>query len=573
MIKGTELFVKALKAEGIDLLFGYPGGYNMDVLDALYEDGGIEVVLPRHEQGLGHAADGYARATGKPGIALVTSGPGATNLVTPIATAYYDSVPMICFSGQVPTHLIGNDAFQEVDIISMTRTITKYAVTVRSRKDLGRVIKEAFYIATTGRPGPVIVDLPKDVMLAMGDESYPETVNIRGYKPTVEPHVGQLKRAKDLLAKAKHPLFLVGGGLHRSKAKEALTNLVEKTHIPVVTTIMGKGAIDTEHPYYIGNLGMHGSYAANMAISHCDLLFSIGTRFSDRITGKIAEFAPHAKIIHMDIDSASISRNIEVDIPIVSDAKLGIEKLMDYVKSYDTDHWLEEIKGWKEKHTIKPNSQKGIRPEVVFQKIHAVINEPIVVTDVGQHQMWTTQYIEMNGNTQLLTSGGLGTMGFGFPAAIGAQTAYPNRPVVCITGDGGFQMNLQELATAVAYELPIIICVFNNGYLGMVRQWQQLFFDKRYASTCTKQRKSCASRCQGPNDSCPAYIPNFVKLAESYEAHGIHVTEESQIGPAFEAALSHKDKPTLIEFAIDMEQIVLPMVKSGMPLNDMILED
>jgi len=571
-IKGTELFVKALKCEGVDTLFGYPGSYDMDILDALYLQNDIEVILPRHEQGLIHAADGYARSTGKTGVCLVTSGPGATNLITGIATANYDSVTLVCFTGQVTTHLIGNDAFQEVDIVGITRSICKYSVTVRDRKDLGRIIKEAFYIASSGRPGPVVIDLPKDIMLAVGDDIYPDEVSIRGYKPNTGVHIGQLKKVVDILKTSEKPLFLIGGGVPISCANGSLTKLVNHTNIPVVTTIMGKGAIDTNHPLYIGNLGMHGSYSANKAVSNCDVLISIGTRFNDRITGKINTFATYAKIVHIDIDPASISKNIKVDIPVVADAKAAIKALLEITDHYQRPDWISEIKSWKKEHPLERSEATGLTPQKIIQQINSLFAEAIIVTDVGQHQMWSAQYIHMSDQKKWLTSGGLGTMGYGFPAAIGAQLGNKDRQVICISGDGGIQMNIQEMATAVAYELPIIICIFNNSYLGMVRQWQQLFYDKRYASTCIRKRKSCQLQCKGPNPNCPEYSPDFIKLAESYGAAGIRVRRSEDIKAAFDQAKENKKAPTIIEFIIDSEELVLPMVKGGQSLEDMILE-
>lgn len=586
-IRGTELFVKALKEEGITTLFGYPGGYAIDIFDELYKQNDIEVILPRHEQGLIHAADGYARSTGRVGVCLVTSGPGATNLVTGIATANYDSVPLVCFTGQVPTGLIGNDAFQEVDIIGITRSICKYGVTVRNREDLGRIIKEAFYIAGTGKPGPVIVDLPKDIMLELGSDSYPKEVNIRGYKPNSKVHMGQLKKSIDMLHNAKRPIFLAGGGVNISNANKEFTKLVELTNVPVVTTIMGRGSIDTTHPLYIGNIGMHGIYAANKAIHECDLLFSIGTRFNDRITGKLGEFAPNAKIVHIDIDSAAISKNIVVDVPIVSDAKQAIEKMLPEVKRCSTETWNSQIFQWKKEFPLHMTIDSGVTPKKIIETINETFSEAIVVTDVGQHQMWTTQYLEMNEYKQLLTSGGLGTMGYGFPAAVGAQFGNPHATVICISGDGGMQMNIQEMATAVAWELPLILCIFNNSCLGMVRQWQKLFYGKRYSSTCLRGGKNCKSHCNGLNSSgengsesgctgargsCPAYSPDFVKLAESYGAYGIRVEKEEDIEKAFLQAMQNKKAPTIIEFMIDSEEIVLPMVQGGKPISEMILD-
>ena len=571
-ITGNKLFVKALKEEGVDILFGYPGACTIDISDELYKQDYTKVILPRHEQALVHAADAYARSTGKVGVCLVTSGPGATNLVTGIATANYDSVPLVCFTGQVARNLIGNDAFQEVDIVGITRSICKYGITVQKREDLGRIIKEAFYIARTGRPGPVVIDLPKDVMAELGSPEYPQTVNIRGYKPNTEVHIGQLKRAMKMLNKAKKPLFLAGGGVKIANAAEIFTKIVDITKIPVVTTIMGRGAIPTNHPLFIGNLGMHGAYAANMAVSECDLLFSIGTRFNDRITGKIHEFAPNAQIVHIDIDTASISRNVHVDIPIVADAKTAAEKILEYAVFHDTAQWLEKIEGWKEEHPLKMKEKPVLTPQKVIETINETFEEAIVVTDVGQHQMFTTQYLELTEKKQLLTSGGLGTMGYGFPGAIGAQLGNPDTPVIAISGDGGMQMNIQEFATAVGQELPLILCVFNNNYLGMVRQWQKLFYGKRYSMTCLRARKSCEGKCGTPECECPPYTPDFVKLAESYGAKGIRVFQSEEIKEAFEEARKNTKTPTLIEFIMDPEDLVYPMIKPGGTLEEMLMD-
>ena len=568
-ISGNKLFVKALKEEGVDVLFGYPGACTIDISDELYKQSGIDIILPRHEQALVHEADAYARTTGKVGVCLVTSGPGATNLVTGLATANYDSVPLVCFTGQVARHLIGNDAFQEVDIVGITRSITKYGVTVRNREDLGRIIKEAFYIARTGRPGPVLIDLPKDVMAELGSAEYPKTVNIRGYKPNTSVHIGQLKRALKMLQKAKKPLFLAGGGVIISRAQEIFTQVVEKTQIPVVTTVMGRGAISTKNPLFIGNLGMHGAYAANMAVNECDLLFSIGTRFNDRITGKLHEFAPHAQIVHIDIDTASISRNIHVDIPIVADAKEAITKMNEYVQDCNTGKWLKQIQEWKEEHPLTMKDRGIMGPLDIIGEINRQFDKAILVTDVGQHQMLVSQYVDITENRQLIMSGGLGTMGYGLPGAIGAKIGNPDTPVISVSGDGGMQMNIQELATAVLEELPIICCIFNNEYLGMVRQWQKLFYGKRYAMTNLKAG-ALSRRTEGRE--YPEYTPDFIRLAESYGAKGIRVTEKDQIAAAFEEAKKNTKTPTIIEFIIDPEEMVYPMVKPGGTLADLIMD-
>lgn len=568
-ISGNKLFVKALKEEGVEVLFGYPGACTIDISDELYKHSDVKIILPRHEQALVHEADAYARTTGKVGVCLVTSGPGATNLVTGLATANYDSVPLVCFTGQVARHLIGNDAFQEVDIVGITRSITKYGITVRHREDLGRIIKEAFYIARTGRPGPVLIDLPKDVMAELGSPEYPKSVNIRGYKPNTDVHIGQLKRALKVLQKAKKPLFLAGGGVNIARANEIFTKVVEKTQIPVVTTVMGRGAISTASPYFIGNLGMHGSYAANMAVSNCDVLFSIGTRFNDRITGKLHAFAPNAQIIHIDIDTASISRNIHVDIPIVADAKEALLKMDEYVSAQNIKKWLTEIAKWKEEHPLTMKNRPLMSPLDIISEINRQFEESILVTDVGQHQMLVSQFAEITPKKQLIMSGGLGTMGYGLPGAIGAQIGNPQTPVISVSGDGGMQMNIQELATAVLEELPIIACIFNNEYLGMVRQWQKLFYGKRYSMTNLKAG-ALSRRTEGRE--FPEYTPDFIKLAESYGAKGIRVTKREEIAPAFEEAKKNTKTPTIIEFILDPEEMVYPMIKPGGTLEDMIMD-
>ena len=570
-ITGRKLFVKALQEEGVDTIFGYPGGTVTDLFDELYKQEDIRIVLPRHEQGLIHEAEGYAKSTGKVGVCLVTSGPGATNVITGLADAHYDNIPLVCFTGQVALPLIGNDAFQEVDIVGMTRSITKYSVTVRNREELGRIIKMAFYIASTGKPGPVLIDIPKDIQTQGGSPEYPKEVDIRGYKPNESVHIGQLKRAYKLLRGAKKPLLLAGGGINIAKANDLFLQFAEKMNVPVVTTIMGKGAIPTRHPLYVGNSGMHGRYAANMAVSECDVLFSIGTRFNDRITGDLNEFAPKAKIVHIDVDTASISRNVVVDVPVVSDAKLALSKLLEWAEPLETEKWQKEIAAWQEENPLEMRRDRGMTPQMILEQVNESFSDAIYVTDVGQHQMWATQYIELNEKKRFITSGGLGTMGFGFPAAIGAKIGCPDKEVICITGDGGFQMNIQEFATAMCQETNIIICVLNNYYLGMVRQIQQLFYGKRYEATCLKRRKACPPRCKGPGADCPPYEPDFVKLAESYGASGKRIEKEEEILPALQWA-REQQTPVVLEFMIATEEIVLPMVKSGNPMSEMILK-
>lgn len=572
-ISGRKLFVKALIEEGVDTLFAYPGGTVTDLFDELYKQDKVRVVLPRHEQALIHEAEGYARETGKVGVCLVTSGPGATNTITGLADAHYDSIPLVCFSGQVPLDLIGNDAFQEVDIVGMTRNITKYSVTVRDRKDLGKIIKMAFHIARTGKPGPVLIDIPKDIQTEHGPSEYPESVNIRGYKPIEDSvHIGQLKKAYKLLKQAKRPIILAGGGVKVAGACKELREFAEKMYVPVVTTVMGKGSMPDDHSLYIGNSGLHGRYAANIAVSKCDVLFSIGTRFNDRITGDLNEFAPKAKIVHIDVDTSSISRNVVVDVPVVADAKVALEKLLEWAEPSDNYAWIESIKGWEKENPLEMRRDRGMTPQMIMEGINKVFADATYVTDVGQHQMWATQYISLDPGQKFITSGGLGTMGFGFPAAIGAKIAAPDKDVVCISGDGGMQMNMQEMATAVLEHAPVVICLLNNQYLGMVRQMQQLFYGKRYEATCLRRRVTCPENCKGPNEACPPYVPDFLKYAETYGAHGIRVTSEDEIEPALLQAKKNTDAPTIVEFIISSDELVLPMVKSGNPMSEMILK-
>ncbi|SDB55033.1 acetolactate synthase, large subunit [Pseudobutyrivibrio sp. YE44] len=559
-ITGRKLFVKALKEEGVDTIFAYPGGMITDIIDELYKTEGIRVILGRHEQALVHEAEGYARATGKTAVVLVTSGPGATNTITGIADAYYDSIPMVIFTGQVPLHLIGNDAFQEVDIVGMTRSITKFGVTVREREDLGKLIKMGFQVASTGKPGPVLIDIPKDIQVIPGSPDYPDHVDIRGYHPNETVHIGQLKKAYRLLKNAKRPLILAGGGVRISGAQKELFDFATKMNIPVTTTVMGKGVMPEDSQLYIGNCGMHGRFAANKAVTECDLLFSIGTRFNDRITGDLEKFAPKAQIVHVDIASASISRNVVVDVPVTADAKIALERLVEYAEPMDTGKWLSTIEGWEKEHPLSmPNSKIGVCPQVICEGINQVFPDANIVTDVGQHQMWASQFIKLNKGQEFITSGGLGTMGFGFPAALGAAVGNPKKPVVLVTGDGGFQMNMQEMATAMTEKIPVVICLFNNSNLGMVRQMQQLFYGKRYEITDLSAEDG-------------SYYPDFMKWAEGYNCKAIRVTEASQVVSALETARSNDNGPTLIEFIVSPDDLVLPMVKGGTPLSDMILK-
>jgi len=578
-VKGSELFIQALKKEKVEKLFAYPGGMAIDLFDALYGENEIEVILPRHEQGLIHAADGYARSTGKVGVCLVTSGPGATNLVTGIATANYDSVPLVCFTGQVPTHLIGRDAFQEVDIVDITKSICKAAFAVKKREELQEIIKEAFHVAKSGRPGPVVVDIPKDIQMAYGEDDY------EVWK-TEKEEVGQTEYIKNMaletierIKKSKRPVLLIGGGVFISAAQNELKEFAKKGNLPIITTIMGKGTISTSHPLYLGNIGQHGSYACNMAVDQCDLLLAIGTRFNDRITGKISEFAKNAYIIHADIAPDVLSKNVKADIEIVADARIFMEELVkcmdqDEMSGWKTEEekWIQKLLQWKNEFPIQIKEYSKLTPDIVLRHINAAFKKSIVVTDVGQNQLWTTQFIALDENRRMLTSGGLGTMGFGLPAAIGAQIGNPEVDVICISGDGGIQMNIQELATAALYELPVIICIFNNSYLGNVRQWQEMFFDKRYSSTCLKRRKSCGEGICQKGKKCPPYLPDYMKLAESYEIKGIRVEKEDEVEEAFTLAKRNKVGPTLIEFIMEEEANVLPIVPGGKALREMVMD-
>jgi len=557
---GSQIIIECLKKEGIDTLFNYPGGAVLPLFDEL-QNSPIRQILVRHEQAAVHAADGYARATGKVGVTLATSGPGATNTVTGIATAYMDSIPIIVLTGQIPTPLIGNDAFQEADIIGITRPCTKHNYLVRNVKDLGRTLKEAFYIARTGRPGPVLIDLPKDVLVSSTEFKYPDKVFIRGYQPTYEGHPGQIQRAIQLMVKSKKPVLYVGGGVISSNASKELTLLAERLRIPVTMTLMGLGAFPGDHPYSLGMLGMHGTYRANMAVQESDLLIAVGARFDDRVTGMIEAFAPHANIIHIDIDPTSISKNVRVDVPIVGDCKRVLAKILalleeeeiDSLKG-DFDRWHQHIGKWKAIHNMGYDQRERIKPQFVIEKIYELTKgDAIITTEVGQSQMWTAQYYHFIKPRTLLTSGGLGTMGYGFPAAMGAQVAFPNKLVIDIAGDGSFQMNSQELATVAQHQLPVKVAILNNGYLGMIRQWQEFFYDKRYASS-----------------SLEKLSPDFVKLAEAYGAIGMRATRPEEVVPTLKKAFS-LSKPVIIDFIVDPEENVYPMVPAGEPLNQMRL--
>jgi acetolactate synthase-1/2/3 large subunit len=557
---GSQIIVESLKKEGVETIFNYPGGAVLPLFDEL-EGAPFQQVLVRHEQAAVHAADGYARATGKVGVVIVTSGPGATNTVTGIATAFMDSVPVVIMTGQVPTLLIGNDAFQEADIIGITRPCTKHNYLVKDIKVLAQTIKEAFYVARSGRPGPVFIDLPKDTLVNSAEFKYPEKVFIRGYQPTYEGHVGQIQRAAKLVLKSKKPVLYVGGGIISSNASKELILFAEKLGIPVTMTLMGLGSIPGNHPLSLGMLGMHGTYWANMAVMESDLLIAIGSRFDDRVTGKIEAFAPQAKIIHIDIDPTSISKNVRVDLPIVGDCKRVLSKILSLLEDEEVrtfkagmDKWHHQIEKFRAIHSMNYEQRDIIKPQYVIEKIFELTKgDAIISTEVGQNQMWTAQYFPFLRPRTLLTSGGLGTMGYGFPAAMGAQVAFPNKLVIDISGDGSFQMNSQELATVVQYRLPVKVVILNNGYLGMVRQWQEFFYGKRYASV-----------------SLEGVSPDFVKLAEAYGAVGLRATKPEEVVPALKKAFSTPE-PVIIDFEIDPEENVYPMVPAGEPLNQMRL--
>jgi acetolactate synthase-1/2/3 large subunit len=551
-LKGAEILIKSLQKEGVEIIFGYPGGSVLPIFDVLY-DAPIKFILTRHEQGAAHAADGYARATGRVGVCMATSGPGATNLVTGLATAYMDSVPVVAITGQVKTHLIGNDAFQEADVTGITRPITKHNYLVKDVKELSTVIKEAFHIASTGRPGPVVIDLPVDVTLHEAEFHHPSSVNIRSYKPTYSGHIGQIKKAAKAIGQAKNPVIYSGGGVIISGASEELAELAKKTNIPVTTTLLGLGGFKETDDLSLGMLGMHGTVYANHAIMDSDLIIAVGARFDDRVTGKLEAFAPHAKIIHIDIDPSAISKNVKVDIPIVGDCKNILKELNKYLKKKpDTEAWLKKIESWKKKSPLTYKDDNKLRPQYVVEELYkATKGEAIICTEVGQNQMWAAQFYKYTKPRTFISSGGLGTMGYGFPAAIGVQFGKPKATVVDIAGDGSIQMNIQELITAVCNKLPIKIVILNNGYLGMVRQWQELFYKKRYSCTCLESG------------------PDFVKLAEAYGAAGIRITKKSEVRPALEKALKIKNT-VVMDFHVEREENVYPMVPAGEAINRMI---
>jgi len=558
-LTGAKILMEILKEEGVDTVFGITGGAAIEIYDELAR-ADIQHIMVRHEQGAVHAADGYARAKKDAGVCLVTSGPGATNTVSGIASAYMDSIPLVVFTAQVPTSLIGNDAFQEVDIVGITRPCTKHNYLVRSIEDLARTVKEAFYIARSGRPGPVLVDIPKDISQATTNYETLQIPSLRSYNPTYKPNVKQLKRAIKLIKEAKKPVILAGGGVILSGASKELTTFAGRLNAPVTASLMGLGAFPGTDKLWLGMLGMHGTYRANMSIGSCDLLIGIGVRFDDRVTGKVDTFAPHARIIHIDIDPTSIRKNIPVAVPIVGDCKTALaelNKLLDEEAStIDVDNrkqWLDQIEEWKGTIPLAYEQKDTIKPQYVIERLYELTEgKAIITTEVGQNQMWAAQYYHFDQPNSFITSGGLGCMGFGFPAAIGAQVSCPDRLVVDIAGDGSIQMNIQELATAVQYNLPVKIVILNNRYFGMVRQWQELFYDKRYASTNIEQ------------------APDFVKLADSYSLVGLRATEPEEVDPVLKEGLSTPE-PVIMDFWVDREECVYPMVPAGKPITEMLL--
>jgi acetolactate synthase I/II/III large subunit len=562
---GAEIFVESLKQEGVDVLFGIPGGVVLKLFDVLYQQKDVEVILTRHEQGAAHMAEGYAKATGKAGVCLVTSGPGMTNIVTGLADAFMDSVPLVAFTGQVSTSLIGNDAFQEADNVGISRPCTKHNVLVKDVNDLARTIKEAFYIATTGRPGPVLVDIPKDITTDKAEFKYPDKVNLRGYNPTYEGNKYQIKQAAEEIMKAKKPVIYVGGGALFSDAADEIREMAELTQIPVTMTLMGLGSFPGTHPLSMGMLGMHGSYWSNMAMHNADLLIAVGARFDDRVTGKLAEFSPVARVVHIDIDPTSIKKNVHAHIPIVGDVRTVLKQLNILLRSLDGNAnerkqqlkpWLHQIDEWRKAHPFKyDQDDKAIKPQYVIEKLFEMThNDGIVCTDVGQHQMWAAQYFKGKKPRTFITSGGLGTMGFGFPAAIGAQRAYPDKLVMCITSEGSFQMNLQELATAVIYKLPVKIVMLNNGHHGMVRQWQDLFYEGRYASSVLGK------------------IPDFLKLGEAYGIPGWRAEKPADVESVIREGIKHKG-PAIMDFQVYPFENCYPMIPAGGAQHEMVLED
>jgi len=563
-LTGAEIFVRSLQEEGVEFLFGYPGGAVLHIYDALYKQESVQHILVRHEQGATHAADGYARATGRPGVVLVTSGPGATNAVTGLATAHMDSIPLVVFTGQVPTNLIGNDAFQEVDSVGISRPVVKHNFLIKDVKDIALTIKKAFYVATTGRPGPVVVDIPKDVTAQRAEFHYPDTIRMRSYNPTVKGHPGQIRKATDLILSAKRPMVYAGGGVILGKASEQLRTFTRKLGYPITNTLMGLGAYPATDPQFVGMLGMHGTYEANLGMHHSDVLIAIGARFDDRVTGNIEKFCPNAKIVHVDVDPSSISKNVKVDVPIVGQ----IAEVLDDINT-DLERrgeagrpdaealaaWWDQIQEWRGMNCLKYDRDSDlIKPQYVLEKLYEVTGgQAYITSDVGQHQMWAAQFYKFDEPNRWINSGGLGTMGFGLPSAMGVKLAFPQEEVVCVTGEASIQMCIQELSTCRQYGLPLKIVNLNNRYMGMVRQWQEFFYQGRYAMSYVEA------------------LPDFVKVAESYGHVGMKIEKPGDVEPALREAIGMRDRLVFLDFITDQSENVYPMVPAGAGQNEMIL--
>jgi acetolactate synthase-1/2/3 large subunit len=561
-LTGAEIIIESLKAEGVEFVFGYPGGAVLHIYDALYKQEDVQHILVRHEQGATHAADGYARSTGKAGVVLVTSGPGATNAVTGIATAYMDSIPMVVITGQVPKPLIGNDAFQEVDSVGITRPVVKHNFLIKDVRDIAMTFKKAFYVATTGRPGPVVIDIPKDITAERTDFSYPAEIKMRSYNPTVKGHIGQIKRAIDVILSAERPMIYTGGGVILGNASEQLRTFTRKLGYPITNTLMGLGAYPASDKQFTGMLGMHGTYESNMAMHNCDVLIAIGARFDDRVTGNLQKFCHDATIIHIDVDPASISKNVRVDIPIVGEVAQVLEEMNNVLDKAEKkpnapalEKWWAQINEWRSQDCLKYDRDSDlIKPQFVIEQLHEVTGGKAIITcDVGQHQMWAAQYYGFDEPRRWINSGGLGTMGFGMPAAMGVQFAFPDETVVCITGESSIQMCIQELGTCRQYGLPIKIICLNNRYMGMVRQWQEFFYEKRYAMSYMEA------------------LPDFVALAKSYGHTGMRIEKPADVRGALETALANKDELVFLDFVTDQTENVYPMIPAGAGLNEMIL--
>lgn len=570
---GAEIVVESLKRLGVDVVFGIPGGVNLPIFDKLY-DSGIHVVLTRHEQGASHMADGYARASGKAGVCIATSGPGATNLVTGLATANMDSIPVVALTGQVRTDVIGSDAFQEADITGITRPITKHNYLVKDVRDLAHVMREAFHIATSGRPGPVLIDIPVDIQRAKTEFEWIAGIDLRSYKPTTKGHPLQIKRAAELIKESKRPLLYVGGGTVYAGATGELRKLAEKGNIPVAWTLMANGAFPPGHVLAMGPLGMHGKYSTNMAMQKADLLIAAGSRFDDRVTGNLSKFSPNSKKIHIDIDPANISKTVHADCPVVGDLRQVLGELAEAVPSLDHSEWIKDIEEMDKKNPLVYKEDNVLRPQYVIQELHRLTHgDAIIATGVGQHQMWTMQWYPCNQPRHFLTSGGLGTMGYGFPAALGAKFAHPEKTVVCIDGDGSFQMTASELATSAMEKKPVLVLIINNYFLGMVRQWQELFYNERFSSSCTGAAGGSVGKNTQPDPTKDPYIPDFVKLAEAHGALGLRVLKKEEFTPSLERALQEvKHRTVIMDVVIDPAEKVFPMVPAGAGLDEIIVD-